>query len=233
MFQIARETLLMLFLLLLLLLSSGSAEPYVTQLTVFAEAGRMECYHHPVAATEYILIEYQVIDGGHGEAHVNFNLMDPKRVLLITEQKQNRGKHNITAEETGIYKLCFDNTISSFNRKIITFHLEVAAADFERRELEQLRKEMHTDYHFDRAFTDLHNYIGKINVNLMRSRQTQDFIRANEAWDRNLAESNNRMVNNWSMVQFTSMILVGMLQVFMLRSIFHTDGRMHNFWRQF
>ncbi|EDW90276.1 transmembrane emp24 domain-containing protein 5 [Drosophila yakuba] len=229
MFRIARVILLA----LLLDLEFSNAEPHNKQLTVFVEAGRQECFYQPIATTENINIDYQVIHGGLGETHVNFNLMDPIRRLLINEIKREKGKHSMKANETGSYKFCFDNTISTFNQKIVSFALEVAPADREERELRDLRQEMLTDYQFDVAYAGIDSYMGKIHVNLMRSRQTQDFIRAIEARDRNVAESTYSMVNNWSWAQFLSMIFVGFLQVLMVRSIFHTTGTFYKFWKSF
>ncbi|XP_017012217.1 transmembrane emp24 domain-containing protein 5 [Drosophila takahashii] len=220
-------------LLLLKDLCISNAEPYNKQLTIFVEAGRQECFYHPIATTENIKIDYQVIHGGLGETHINFNLMDPSRLLLINEIKQQKGRQKLVAHETGSYKICFDNTISTFNQKIVSFTLEVSPADRKERELRDLRREMLTDYQFEMAYTDIDNYMGKIHVNLMRSRQTQDFIRAIEARDRNVAESTFAMVNNWSWTQFLSMIFVGILQVLMVRSIFHTTGTFYKFWKNF
>ncbi|KAH8413269.1 hypothetical protein KR009_009522 [Drosophila setifemur] len=209
------------------------AELYNKHLTIYADAGRQECYYQPIVAAENIRIEYQVIHGGHGEAHVNFYLMDPSRKLLITDQKQGKGKHSLVAENTGSYELCFDNTISTFNQKIISYSLEVTAADHDEQDLRKYGSEMLTDYQFENAYTHIHSYLANIRVNLLRSRQTQDFIRALEARDRNVAESNYAMVNNWSWVQFWAMILVALLQVFMLRSIFSTQGTFYEFWKRF
>ncbi|ALC40180.1 CG31787 [Drosophila busckii] len=209
------------------------AEVMRQRLTIFAEPGRVECYHQAVAATEQLQIDYKVIHGGQGEAHINFNIMDPSRSLMIVELKQSENKHLLIAQQTGIYKICFDNTISSFNRKIVTFTLEVQAANHAELERQQLLQEMSTDYHFERSYTHMHDNIDKISVNMMRSRQFQDHIRTHEAKDRMLAESSLALVNYWSAAQLAAMIIVGLLQVFMLRSIFNTNGRFYMFWRNF
>ncbi|KAH8377049.1 hypothetical protein KR093_003082 [Drosophila rubida] len=219
-------------LLLLMLSAGGWAEISRHRLTIFAEAGRMECYHQAVAATEHIIVEYQVIYGGQGESHINCNLMDPARRLLFTDHKQGQGKYQLVANETGVYKLCFDNTISSFNQKIVVFTLQILPDNHEELERQKTIKEMNTDYQFDRTYSHINDYMTKITVNLMRSRQSQDYIRTLEAKDRKVAESNFTLVNNWSCAQFIAMIVVGMLQVFMLRSIFNTDGRFYKFWKK-
>lgn len=233
MFRIGCNISALLVLLLLQDLELSRGELHNKQLTIFAEAGRQECYHHPIAASENIRIDYQVIHGGHGEPHINFNLMDPSRRLLINEVKQEKGKHNVVALQTGAYKLCFDNTISSFNTKIVAFTLEVTPANKQEVESRKLRQEMLTDYQFDLAYTSIDNYMDKIRVNFLRSRQTQDFIRTIEARDRHVAESNYERVNIWSSAQLLAMIVVGCLQVVMLRSIFSTNGRLYEFWKRF
>lgn len=222
-------------LLLLLLAAAGGgvqAEVCNHRLSIFAEAGRMECYHQHVAATEHIRVEYEVIHGGQAEAHINFMLMDPQRRLLAKDHKLAKQQHELIANETGVYQLCFDNTISTFNQKILVFKLQVMLDNQEDLDRQKLLTDMETGYQFDRTYRHMHDYMHKISVNLMRSRQSQDYIRVYEAKDRKLAESNFTLVNNWSCAQFIAMILVGLLQVFMLRSIFETDGTIYNFWQK-
>lgn len=209
------------------------SELYNKHMTIYAEPGRQECYYQPIAASENIILNYEVIHGGHGEPNINLKIMNPNRNVLVTDTKKEKGEHKLVAYETGAYQICFDNTISSFNQKIVSFRLEITAANRQEAELRELRKEMLLDYQFDKAYTEIDSFMRQIQVNLMKSRQTQDFIRAHEARDRNLAESNYAMVNNWSWAQFLAMILVGLLQVIMLRSIFSTNGTLYQFWKCF
>lgn len=233
MLQIAGD-ILPLLLLLLLLLATGVIEAEVCNhhLTIFAEPGRMECYHQSVAATEHFSIEYKVIDGGQAEAHINFMLMDPHRKVLVSDHKEGERKHPLIANETGVYNFCFDNTISTFNRKIVAFTLQVTPHNQDELDTQRLVKDMTVEYQYDRTYTLMDDYIKHISLNLERSRQIQMFLRTHEARDRKLAESNFSLVNNWSCAQLIAMILVGLLQVFMLRSIFNTTGTIYKFWKK-
>lgn len=219
---------------LLLLLAAGviRAEICNHRLTIFAEPGRMECYHQAVAATEVFRLDYEVIHGGQAEAHINFMLMDPQRRLLVTDLKQGKQKHELSANATGVYKFCFDNTISSFNRKTLVFTLHVTPHNQDQLDTQQLIKEMTVEYQFDNAYTLMYGYIKQIALNLERSRQHQGYIRTHEAKDRKVSESICSLVNNWSCAQLIAMIVVGMLQVFMLRSIFYTDGTIYKLWKK-
>lgn len=52
----------------------------------------------------------------------------------------------------------------------------------------------------------MHGHLSKV-------RHIQDQLRAFEARDRNVAESNFTRVNSWSMVQIALMLIVGFIQV--------------------
>ena len=53
----------------------------------------------------------------------------------------------------------------------------------------------------------------RVRSNLMKVRHIQDTLRAFEARDRNVAESNYVRVNYWSIIQIGVMLLVGLIQV--------------------
>lgn len=59
-----------------------------------------------------------------------------------------------------------------------------------------------------------------------------DIRRSLEARDRNVAEESNFRVGSWSMIQIALMLMVGGVQVYMLRSLFETDPRA-NIWKKF
>lgn len=53
----------------------------------------------------------------------------------------------------------------------------------------------------------------RVRSDLMKVRHIQDTLRAFEARDRNVAESNYVRVNYWSVIQIGVMLLVGLIQV--------------------
>lgn len=78
---------------------------------------------------------------------------------------------------------------------------------------------------------DLQDIIANLHYNLNKVKHDLDIRRSLEARDRNLAEENNFRVGTWSMVQIALMLIVGSIQVFMLRSLFETDPRA-NVWKK-
>ncbi|RXM91375.1 Transmembrane emp24 domain-containing protein 5 [Acipenser ruthenus] len=67
------------------------------------------------------------------------------------------------------------------------------------------------------AETDAMN---SVKARLGKSVQIQTLLRAFEARDRNLQESNSQRVNLWSITNLLVMVLVSGVQVYLLRSLF-------------
>ncbi|XP_054727314.1 transmembrane emp24 domain-containing protein 1 isoform X1 [Anastrepha obliqua] len=207
---------------------------YEKEMTVYIEAGKNECFYHPVRNGETIDIEYQVIDGGHGDLDISFSLLDPIGLVIVSDYKKPENIHRHEAGKSGDYRFCFDNTFSSYNRKTVFFELIIEQegqsafdnnwdADAAGKKLEEL---------YDIQVHEIMEYVGRVHMHIARAHQILNMLRSNEARDRNLAEANYSKVNTWSLFQICAMISVGLIQVFMVRSIFDTNTRMSTFWKK-
>ncbi|CAB4069611.1 TMED5 [Lepeophtheirus salmonis] len=67
---------------------------------------------------------------------------------------------------------------------------------------------------------------------ITRSRQFQDLIKASEYRDRSVAEHNFENVNFWSLVHLSIMIVSGICQVILVRSLFDDKSRFHAIWKK-
>lgn len=221
----------------LLLWPSLAVSGYDKEMTVYVDAGKKECLYHSVKVGETIDFEYQVIDGGHGDLDISFSLLDPIGLVIVSDYKKPENMHQHEVHKEGDYRFCFDNSFSMFNRKTVFFELIVERegdqlhGDEQWKDVDDLTGLTPEEY-YDMKVQDIMDFIGRIRQHLTKARQLQDMLRSHEARDRNLAEANFQKVNNWSLLQISAMIGVGLIQVFMLRSIFETHGRMHHFWRK-
>lgn len=66
----------------------------------------------------------------------------------------------------------------------------------------------------------LQDTINNVKSRLGKSVQIQTVLRAFEARDRNIQESNFDMVNLWSVINVIVMMLVSAVQVYLVRSLF-------------
>ena len=101
----------------------GQAVYSQREFTVRVEAGAIECFYERAQKNQIIDIEYQVIDGGHGDLDISFELQNPNGHPMVTEYKKSDNIHRLDLTVDGDYRFCFDNSFSSFNTKTVFFEL--------------------------------------------------------------------------------------------------------------
>lgn len=153
----------------------------------------------------------------------------------------------------GEVKICFDNTISTFNRKTVFFELlqedpENPLMDEQTQfsDLEGLSPEEF----YEMKVQDILDIIHVVRGHITKARQIQvinkiktmwrainsgffqDMLRSFEARDRNLGELTNTRVFYISIFIIVLMLSVGALQVFMIRNLFETNPKSRKIWEK-
>ncbi|NWI98740.1 TMED5 protein, partial [Crypturellus undulatus] len=181
-------------------------------------AGRRECFYQPMRKEASLELEYQVLDGAGLD--VDFHLMSPKGETLVFDQRKSDGVHTVETED-GDYMFCFDNTFSTISEKVIFFELILDNMGEEgEKDQEEWKKFVTGTDLLDMKLEDILESINSVKARLSKSVQIQTLLRAFEARDRNIQESNFDRVNFWSMVNLGVMVVVSAVQVYMLKSLF-------------
>ncbi|NXR09656.1 TMED1 protein, partial [Semnornis frantzii] len=165
----------------------------------------------------------QVI-GGAG-LDVDFSLESPSGRLLVSESRRSDGVHTVEPTEPGDYRLCFDNSFSTISEKLVFFELIFDSAQEEEEEEEEEEGDAwveaaEPEATLDIKIEDIKESIETMRGRLERSIQMQALLRAFEARDRNLQESNLGRVTFWSAFNVGLLLLVAFLQVYTLKSLF-------------
>lgn len=93
------------------------------EMTISIEPGTRDCFYEHAKIEEIIDIEYQVIDGGHGDLDTSFELSDPTGRILYADFKKSDNIHRHKVKSEGDYRFCFDNSFSMMNRKTVFFEI--------------------------------------------------------------------------------------------------------------
>ncbi|KAM9115473.1 transmembrane emp24 domain-containing protein 1 [Pangshura tecta] len=196
--------------------------PQDAEFTFLLPAGRRECFYQGAPGNGSMEAEYQVI-GGAG-LDIDFSLESPSGVLLINEYRKSDGVHTIEPTEAGDYKLCFDNSFSTISEKLVFFEL-IFDSPQEDEDGDNWAEVVEPEEMLDMKIEDIKESIETMKNRLERSIQMQTLLRAFEARDRNLQESNMSRVNFWSAVNLGVLVVVAFLQVYMLKSLFEDKRR--------
>merc|ERR1711879_779611 len=189
-----------------------------TDYTIKVHAGKRDCYFEDIKKDGPFEIEYQVIDGG--DLDITFQMIDPKGKILSTDIRKEDGVHTVDEPLEGAYQFCFDNGFSRMTDKVVFFEIfsdddfdyDYSDDDFDFRADDSGLLE-------DRV-SEIQLALSRMKLNMAKTSQIQNLLRAFEAKDRNLIEANRAKVDTWSLIHLLVMCSTAFLQVYLLRSFF-------------
>nr|XP_020459221.1 transmembrane emp24 domain-containing protein 5-like [Monopterus albus] len=186
-------------------------------------AGQKECFFQTMKKDASLEIEYQVLDGAGLD--VDFFIYSPSGQLLFSDYRKSDGVHTVETED-GDYMFCFDNTFSTVSEKLIFFELILDNMGTDE-DPDDWKEYVHGTDMLDMKLEDIMDTINNVKARLGKSLHIQTALRAYEARDRNLQESNFDRVNLWSVINLIIMVLVSAIQVYLVRSLFEDKSKIH------
>ncbi|NWI19414.1 TMED1 protein, partial [Crypturellus soui] len=135
---------------------------------------------------------------------------------------------SVEPTEAGDYRLCFDNSFSAVSEKLVFFELLFDGPHGDGDgdgDGDAWLEAAEPEDSLDVKIEDIKESIETMRSRLERSIQMQALLRAFEARDRKLQESNRGRVDFWSAVNLGALLLVALLQVYTLRSLFQEPRR--------
>jgi len=200
-----------------------------SELTVLIPASQRECFHQNFDVGKTIEVEYEVLTGG--DFDINYWFYSPTSRVLQSEFKKRDGHHTLKLEETGEYRFCFDNSLSRFHQKQVYFSLRLLnehdtstepwMKTIDRDDLGDLQSKV-------QVFKDTFQRIWD---NMEAAQRYQNVFKNYEVQDRTVAENNFELVNFWSVIHLSLMIIVTLIQVITIRSLFETKSAYGKFLR--
>ncbi|XP_012157488.1 transmembrane emp24 domain-containing protein 7 [Ceratitis capitata] len=166
-----------------------------------------DCFYEEVRRNTTCYLEFQVSAGG--QLDVDVTLTSPHGKVLYEQQRSTFDSHQFTAEETGVYKVCFSNQFSSFSHKIVYVDFQVG----DEPALPGI------DEHAT-VLTQMETSSQSIHKSLNDILDAQTHHRLSESKGRRRAEELNEAVNMWSVLETAIVMIIGIGQIVILRSLF-------------
>ncbi|KMZ09359.1 transmembrane emp24 domain-containing protein 3 [Drosophila simulans] len=171
----------------------------------------VDCFYEEIKKNSSAYFEFQVSAGG--QLDVDVTLKDPQGKVIYNLEKATFDSHQFVAETTGVYTACFGNQFSAFSHKIVY-------VDFQVGEEPALPG---VDEHAT-VLTQMETSSQAIHKGLNDILDAQTHHRLREAQGRKRAEDLNQRVMVWSSVETAAVILIGLVQILVLRNFF-TDRK--------
>jgi len=195
-------SLVLLFLVLAFVRLSESVE-----LTFELPDSAKECFHEVIEKDVEATVEFQVVTGGHYD--VDVEIRDPMKNVLYKEVKKQYDSYTWKADRTGEYIACFSNEFSTFSHKLVYIDFQVGDED----PLPGVGDHPGPLTQMESSAQEVHE-----NLNTVIDYQTHHRLR--ETQGRRRGEDLNERVMIWSLFVTFAIVLVGIAQVFVLKSFF-------------
>ncbi|KAH8260879.1 hypothetical protein KR038_007854 [Drosophila bunnanda] len=170
-----------------------------------------DCFYEEIKKNSSAYFEFQVSAGG--QLDVDVTLKDPQGKVIYKLDRATFDSHQFTAEITGVYTACFGNQFSAFSHKIVY-------VDFQVGEEPALPG---VDEHAT-VLTQMETSSQAIHKGLNEILDAQTHHRLREAQGRKRAEDLNQRVMVWSSLETAAVVLIGLVQILVLRNFF-TDRK--------
>jgi len=189
------------FVVVLSFLHSSNGEYY----TLKVEPQTEECFYEDLKEGSNVNFEYHVFEGGLLDIDVKVF----KGTALIFQKLHFEGKEfdNIYnfVSETGTYGFCFNNEMSRFTVKVISFSIHIPKT--------------HS------GSTPIQNAIATIEENFEKIERQQQQYRIREHMHRDTAEETNTRVTTWSLMSAVLIMMMCFGQIFYIRRLFSDKRR--------
>jgi p24 family protein gamma-3 len=177
------------------------------QLTFELPDNERQCFYEHVGKGVNSIVEFQVVTGGNYD--VDMVMKSPRGKILYQDQKKQYDSFRHQAEEEGIYEVCFSNEFSTFTHKVVFFDWTVGD-----------EAPLLSPSSPEKALTFLESSAQNIHDKLNKILDDQTHYRLREAQGRAHAEDLNERVQIWSLMQLAVVVIIGVLQVTLIRSFF-------------
>ncbi|RDW88257.1 endosomal cargo receptor (Erp3) [Coleophoma cylindrospora] len=199
------------------LLSCGllaSLAPLVsaTALTYKLVANEKACFYTDVENKGTKIAFYFAVQSG-GAFDVDYEVTGPQQKVILDGAKERQGDFVFTALDSGEYKFCFNNEMSTFAEKFVDFEIAV--------ENEAARASLPAKQGTTPEQTSaLEESIFKLSGQLSTITRNQKYFRTRENRNFSTVRSTERRIFNFSIIESLMMICMAGLQVFIVRFFF-------------
>jgi len=228
-------------LVLSFLINLSSAKSRHRSMTLEVTAGYEDCFFlEDVKSGQTIDFEYQVTSSssptGNNDITVRIHSPPPEPRQVYENNMLTEGSYNGEAEETGDYKICLDNKVSTWSDKTVWFEVQVEDPEddydddyMDSEEWEAIKANNEdTEEMFNMKMEEIKTSVHDVRINVGKIRHFQFMLGAQMSKDTHQVDGNLERINFWSVVHLLIMVVVGFTQVFMVKQLFEDKSMVKN-----
>eukprot|EP01126_Amoeba_proteus_P066216 TRINITY_DN9534_c0_g4_i3.p1 TRINITY_DN9534_c0_g4~~TRINITY_DN9534_c0_g4_i3.p1 ORF type:complete len:202 (-),score=25.02 TRINITY_DN9534_c0_g4_i3:56-661(-) len=188
--------------LFLLRLANANADVYMIKVEPKSE----DCFYEDLEKGDSVRFEHHVVDGGLLDVEIRLFFKTTIFHKVLYFEGKDQSTYSFYATDSGPHAFCFNNEMSRWTVKTVTFSLITTKNSFNKTEI----------------LTPFEKTVERIETDLENIEKEQSNYRVREHMHRNTAETTNTRVYLWSLIESGILFVMCVGQVFYLKSLFDT-----------
>ncbi|KAJ3433157.1 transmembrane emp24 domain-containing protein a [Anaeramoeba flamelloides] len=180
--------------------------PIVSGFSFNVSPSKEQCFYENVKKDEFIQSQFQVVKGA--KLDINFKITTASGRLIHYVDRKQEEKFVFVAQNTDVYKFCFDNSMSHINSKDISFDLKLGAHNTD------------TKLATQEDLTPLENKVLGLVDKISDVSLQQKYLKIREKVHRNTTESTNSRILWWSFFELFLLVCASFAQIWYVRRYF-------------
>ena len=195
-----------------------------TRFVLKVPARSAECFYEETTTKDaQIYLGVQVLRGGKLDIKLTIQNSKEEEVLSKLVAPRDFNPEILTLSENDlVYKICLDNTFSWWSEKWVHFVLVV----HEREDYHVENASVSVDsepFEHSPVLNEAKQTLARLRWQLLNVTSSQSYQRARDTRDRTIADSHNRRILMWSILEVVAIVFATLIQVIAISGILRTN----------
>ncbi|PVG02459.1 hypothetical protein CPB86DRAFT_751108 [Serendipita vermifera] len=185
-------------------------------LTTAIGPGARLCFYAEVDKPKEKIGFYFAVQSG-GSFDINFDVKDPRDVIILDGERERQGDYILTANHVGEYAFCFENDMSTLTEKLVDFDIMVESEPRKETPGKPSQLSEHT--------SALEESIFKLRGMLDNIERSQKYFHTRENRGFSIVKSTHDRIFWYSFLECLGIVGMACAQVYILQTFFNQTGR--------
>ena len=207
---------------LIMMIAIGTIEQ-VKGLTFEISPKSTECYFEQINEGEKVQLFYQVLRGGLLDIQLQISQSGIMIYDVLHFSGEMDGRYEFVAGTTAFYRFCFNNEMSRFTPKVVSFQLVIGSDRWGSDQIDPLKPSSTAVRPKD--LDPMEASARQISMSLDVLQRHQKYLRSRFRRHRDTSDSINSRVVWISIIESLTLIFVHLIQIYTIRSFFKRPAR--------
>jgi p24 family protein beta-1 len=192
----------------------------VSGLTLQVEPRTSECFYIDALKGDILNIFFDVTRGGLLDIRFTLEFYGQYLRNYLYKPGEEEGHFETTAPKDGTYQICFDNTMSRWTAKVVTFDIFIGESHEYRKNINSPDKVKVTDLLIAEDLKVLEYEADRLQREFEKAMRLQKYLQNSEKLHREVTNTSNTRSFYLALMEALILLSISLIQIFLVRRMF-------------